>query len=76
MNFLNMYRALMSNPNQFLQGLMSNNQIANNPMARNAIQMMQNKDEKGLEQMARNLCKERGVDVDKLVQQFRNQLGL
>ncbi|MCR5254613.1 MAG: hypothetical protein K6D96_01655 [Acetatifactor sp.] len=66
----------MSNPNQFLQGLMSNNQIANNPMARNAIQMMQNKDEKGLEQMARNLCKERGVDVDKLVQQFRNQLGL
>lgn len=76
MNFVNMYRALMSNPNQFLQGLMSNNQIANNPMARNAIQMMQNKDEKGLEQMARNLCKERGVDVDKLVQQFRNQLGL
>ena len=76
MNVVNMYRALMSNPNQFLQGLMSNNQIANNPMARNAIQMMQNKDEKGLEQMARNLCKERGVDVDKLVQQFRNQLGL
>ena len=76
MNLVNMYRALTSNPNQFLQGLMSNNQIANNPMAMNAIQMMQNKDEKGLEQMARNLCKERGVDVDKIVQHFKNQLGL
>ena len=73
---ISMYRAMMQNPNQFMQNMANNNQILGNPMARNALQMMQNGDSKGLEEMARNLCKERGRDADKVLQQFKNQLGI
>lgn len=73
---ISMYRAMMQNPNQFMQNMANNNQILGNPMARNALQMMQNGDSKGLEEMARNLCKERGMDADKVLQQFKNQLGI
>ncbi|MBO7713949.1 MAG: hypothetical protein J6S85_10295 [Methanobrevibacter sp.] len=73
---ISMYRAMMQNPNQFMQNMANNNQILGNPMARNVLQMMQNGDSKGLEEMARNLCKERGMDADKVLQQFKNQLGI
>ena len=73
---ISMYRAMMQDPNQFMQNMANNNQILGNPMARNALQMMQNGDGKGLEEMARNLCKERGMDADKVLQQFKNQLGI
>ena len=73
---ISMYRAMMQDPNQFMQNMANNNQIIGNPMARNALQMMQNGDGKGLEEMARNLCKERGMDADKVLQQFKNQLGI
>lgn len=73
---ISMYRAMMQNPNQFMQNMANNNQILGNPMARNVLQMMQNGDSKGIEEMARNLCKERGMDADKVLQQFKNQLGI
>lgn len=47
-----------------------------NPMARNAMQMAQNGDSKGIEQMARNLCKEKGIDADKAFESFKSQLGM
>ena len=43
------------NPQQFLQSMMNNSQVMGNPMAKNAIDMMQKGDAKGVEQMARNL---------------------
>ena len=73
---ISMYRAMMQNPNQFMQNMANNNQILGNPMARNVLQMMQNGDSKGIEEMARNLCKERGMDADKVLQQLKNQLGI
>ena len=51
----------MRNPQQFLQQMMGNNSVMSNPMARNAMQMAQKGDSKGIEQMARNLCKEKGI---------------
>ena len=47
-----------------------------NPIARNAIQMAQKGDSKGIEQMARNLCKENGVDADKAFESIKSQLGM
>jgi hypothetical protein len=73
---MSMYQAMANNPNQFLQSMMSNNKIMQNPMAKNALQMMQNGDSKGIEQMARNLCRERGIDADQMLQQMKNQLGI
>ena len=63
----------MRNPQQFLQQMMGNSIVMKNPMARNAMQMAQNGDSKGIEQMARNLCKEKGSDFDKSFSDFNNQ---
>lgn len=71
-NFMQMIR----NPQQFLQGMMNNSQIMGNPMAKNAIDMMQKGDSKGVEQMARNLCKEKGVNPDEIMQQMKQKFGM
>ena len=63
----------MRNQQQFLQQMMGNNSVMSNPMARNAIQMAQKGDSNGIEQMARNLCKEKGIDFDKSFSDFKNQ---
>ena len=64
---------VMKNPQQFLQQMMGNSSVMKNPMARNAMQMAQKGDSKGIEQMARNLCKEKGIDFDKSFSDFKNQ---
>lgn len=61
----------MKNPQQFLQQMMGNNSVMKNPMARNAMQMAQNGDSKGIEQMARNLCKERGLMQIRLLSRLK-----
>ena len=63
----------MRNPQQFLQQMMGNSIVMKNPIARNAIQMAQKGDSNGIEQMARNLCKEKGIDFDKSFSDFKNQ---
>ena len=65
----------MRNPQQFLQQMMGNNSVMSNPMARNAIQMAQNGDSNGIEQMARNLCKEKGIDADDVFNQIKSIFG-
>ena len=67
---------IMRNPQMFLQQAMQNNQIMQNPMARNAIEMMQKGDSQGLEKMARNLCREKGMDPDEVLKQVKQQFGL
>lgn len=64
------------NPMQLIQSLMGNKQMMNNPMAQNAIKMMQSGDAQGVEQMARNLCKEKGVDADEMIKQMKSKFGM
>lgn len=64
------------NPQQFIQKMMSNNQIMSNPMAKNAINMAQRNDVSGLENMARNLCKEKGLNADDVMQQIKSRFGM
>ena len=64
------------NPQQFLQHMMGNSQIMSNPMAKNAMQMAQRGDTKGIEQMARNLCKEKGLNADDVMKQLKNNFGM
>ena len=51
---------------------MVNLAMKNNPMFRRAQQMMQGKNEQQLEELARNLCKQRGVDLESAVEQFKS----
>ena len=63
------------NPQQLLQRMMGNSQIMSNPMAKNAMQMAQKGDTKGIEQMARNLCKEKGLNADDVFNQIKSRFG-
>lgn len=51
---------------------MVNLAMRNNPMFKRAQQMMQGKNEQQLEELARNLCKQRGVDLESAVEQFKS----
>lgn len=57
----------MKNPQQAILQLLNNN---TNPMAQNVLKMAQNGDTKGIEQFARNVCKEKGIDFDKEFSSF------
>lgn len=64
------------NPQVFIQQMMSNSKVMQNPMIRNAMQMYQNGDTKGLKDMAENLAKERGTTVDDMKSQIMAQFGM
>lgn len=66
----------IKNPKQFLQQIMGNNQMMQNPMIKNTVQMAQNGDAKGIEQLARNLCKEKGINADDMFNQMKNNFGM
>lgn len=66
----------MKNPQAFMQQMMNNSQIMQNPMARNALEMYKNGDSQGLQSMAENLCKERGTTPQQIQDMIKNQFGM
>jgi hypothetical protein len=72
MNLMQMFQ----NPQQFMKNIMGNSQIMSNPMAQNAVKMMQKGDAQGIEQMARNLCKEKNLNADEVMQQIKSKFNL
>lgn len=54
---------------------MLNLAMRNNPMYNRAKQMTEGKNEQQLEQLAKNLCKQRGIDLDSAVKQFQQILN-
>lgn len=71
MNFFQMLKG--GNPQQMVMKMMSNPQMANNPIAKNMFNMAKNGDLQGIEEMGRNIAKERGIDFDKAFNDFKNQ---
>lgn len=63
------------NPQSFFENAMKNNQLLQNPVGRNAIEMIKNGDKKGTEELARNLLKERGLDPDEVYNQVKQMFG-
>ena len=77
MNPLSIIQMMKSgNPQQFMQQIMGNSQIMSNPIMKNTMQMAQNGDIKGVEQMARNLCKEKGLDADEMFNNIKKQFDI
>lgn len=63
----------MFNPQKMvIQMMNSNPNMKNNPMVSNLIGMAEKGDAKGIEQFARNFCKENGKDFDKEFNAFLN----
>lgn len=55
---------------------MMQGQLQNNPLFRRARQMADGKSEKELEQIAKNLCEQRGINIDQAMEQFKKQFGI
>ena len=75
MNPLQMLGA-MKNPQAFIQQMMNNSQIMQNPLAKNAMEMYQKGDTKGLQAMAENLCKERETTPQQVQEMIKKQFGM
>ena len=63
------------NPQSFMINMLES-QGDGNPMIANLVTLAKNNDEKAIEQIARNVMKERGLDFDKEFEDFKKQLGL
>lgn len=68
MNPMQMMQQIMGsmNPMQMMSQM-----FGNNPMFQRAMQMAQGKSPQELQEVARNLCQQRGVQFDNAVQQMR-----
>lgn len=75
MNPINIFQMMKAGPQQFIQQLMGNNELMGNPMMKNTINMAQQGNIQGIEQMARNLCKEKGLNADDVFNQIKSRLG-
>ena len=71
MNPINMLKGMMgiSNPKDMAMNMLKNN---TNPIFANLTHMMEKGDDKGIEQFARNICKEKNIDFDKQFGEFMN----
>lgn len=61
----------IQNPKQFVMNMMGQNA---NPMFANLMQMGQSGNTKGVENFARNICREKGIDFDKEFANFMKQI--
>lgn len=71
--FVKMMRG--GNPQKVVMDMMRE-QAGNNPVMRNAMQMAEKGDSEGIEKLARNLCKEQGIDADEMVNKIKSQFGV
>ena len=76
MNNMGMLFQAVKNPQQFIQQMMGNSQAMQNPMIKNAIEMYQKGDKDGVNQLAQNLCREKGVDMNEAIRQIKSQFGM
>lgn len=70
-NPLQLIQMLKGNPQQMMNMVMNNPQFANNPMIKNAMEMAQRGDEQGLKELAYNIGKQKGIDVDQMFNQVK-----
>lgn len=71
-NNMGMLMQAMKNPQAFIQQAMQ----SGNPIMQNAIQMYQRRDSRGLEELARNLCAEKGIKPEDALKQIKSQFGM
>lgn len=74
-NVMNLVKAFR-NPQAFMQQAMNNSQIMSNPIAKNALEMYQKGDKDGINQLAENLCKEKGTTMEEMTKKIMSQFGM
>ena len=72
MDFLSMVKS-GQNPQQMMLNVL---QQGNNPMSQNLFNLAKQGNIAQIEQIARNLCAQRGMDFDREFNSFKQQLGI
>ena len=67
---------IIRNPQMFMQQAMNNSQLMSNPISKNALEMYQKGDKQGLNELADNLCKEKGINRSDFERQIKSQFGM
>ena len=67
---------IMRNPQDFMQKCVNDTRIMQNPIAKNALEMYQKGDKDGVNQLAENLCKEKGINRQDFEKQIMSQIGM
>lgn len=77
MNPMQLIQMLRSgqNPQQLAMNLLEN-QMGSTPMGQNLLNLARNGRSADIEQIARNLAKQQGIDFDKEFTSFKQMLGL
>lgn len=65
---------MMMNPQAMVINMLRQ-QAGNNPVLNNALHMAEQGNMKGIENLCRNICNERGIDPNNIMEQAMNQLG-
>lgn len=73
MQFMQMMKATR-NPQQTVMNMLEN-QVGQNPMAKNLLELAKHNDVKGVENVARNIMKEQGLDFDEEFNNFKQTFG-
>ena len=76
MNNIGILMQAIRNPQAFLQQAMNNSQIMQNPLTKSGLEMYQRGDKDGINKMAENLCKERGLKPEEVINQIKSQFGM
>lgn len=63
------------NPQQLVMSLLQG-KMGNTPMGQNLLSLAQKGDTPQIEEIARNICKQKGVDFDKEFSAFKQLLGI
>ena len=59
------------NPEEIVMNMLQENVAKGNPIAGNLIQMINAKDSQGIERIARNVAREKGIDFDREFNSFK-----
>lgn len=79
MNFdMNMLMQIMQgkNPQQMILNYLQQSQLGNTPMGQNLSQLAQKGDFNALEQIARNICQQKGLNFDEQSKIFKQSLNI
>ena len=75
-NFFNLIKMTkQGNPEQIAMSMLQQ-YSSGNPVMQNLLVLAQKKDTKGIENVARNMAKERGIDFDSEFNSFKQMFGL
>ena len=66
----------MNNMKMLIDMAMNNPNISKNPIAKNAIEMYKNGNTNGINELANNLCKEKGISPDEITKKVKSMFGM